>query len=359
MDCTEKGPCYVCLDFSTFVCAVCSGIHREFGHRVKSISMSTFKPEEITKMQTGGNDIARQIWLARWSPGEYPEPETGDQRRIREFMRAKYQEKRWYSRDAQEKIKPQPPTPPATEPLSNLLGNNLPPLAVGATKNTEDWSDFASAPQQQQRNRQVQGQGSQQNAFGQSQPLSPQQQQQQYQQPAVSPKKPSTEELLGLFDAPKIAWPQPGVQGGWQQQGAQQMMFQPQQPQMQQPLSPSYQVNQFQSLSLSQLSPHQIQMQQQQLQQQQLQQQQFLLQQQYLLQQQQQQQQQMFNRQQQIQATSVLSPTYGSAGLFSSQPPTTKPPPPKDAFADLDVFGTSRQKEAKATPKSTNQFDFL
>ena len=49
MDCQAIGPVYVVTDFGTFVCQTCSGIHREFGHRVKSISMATFKPEEIEK----------------------------------------------------------------------------------------------------------------------------------------------------------------------------------------------------------------------------------------------------------------------------------------------------------------------
>ena len=41
-DCKERGPQYLCLNFNTFVCTTCSGVHREFNFRVKGISMSTF-----------------------------------------------------------------------------------------------------------------------------------------------------------------------------------------------------------------------------------------------------------------------------------------------------------------------------
>ena len=56
LDCTEKGPQSVVLNFSTFVCTVCSGIHREFNHRIKSISMSKFSAEEVADIEAKGND---------------------------------------------------------------------------------------------------------------------------------------------------------------------------------------------------------------------------------------------------------------------------------------------------------------
>lgn len=31
----QVGPTYVCLTFGTFVCTTCSGLHREFSHKVK------------------------------------------------------------------------------------------------------------------------------------------------------------------------------------------------------------------------------------------------------------------------------------------------------------------------------------
>lgn len=43
-----QGPMAVCLDFHTFVCTTCSGVHREFQHKCKGISMSKWSPEEAS-----------------------------------------------------------------------------------------------------------------------------------------------------------------------------------------------------------------------------------------------------------------------------------------------------------------------
>lgn len=58
-DCIQKGPVYANVTIGTFICTQCSGIHRELNHRVKSISMSTFTPEEIEKMKSIGNALSK------------------------------------------------------------------------------------------------------------------------------------------------------------------------------------------------------------------------------------------------------------------------------------------------------------
>ena len=62
LDCTEKGPQSIVLNFSSFVCTVCSGIHREFNHRIKSISMSKFSPEEVAEVESKGNDKMHAVY---------------------------------------------------------------------------------------------------------------------------------------------------------------------------------------------------------------------------------------------------------------------------------------------------------
>ncbi|RHZ02259.1 hypothetical protein DYB37_011150 [Aphanomyces astaci] len=81
-DCNEMGPQYICLDFNTFICTACSGlqyvplfvgpsscpyswylISREFSHRIKSISMSTFTDTEVKNIvKFGGNEVSI-IWV--------------------------------------------------------------------------------------------------------------------------------------------------------------------------------------------------------------------------------------------------------------------------------------------------------
>ncbi|RLM80950.1 hypothetical protein C2845_PM12G06500 [Panicum miliaceum] len=56
INCNNLGPQYVCTNFWTFVCTNCSGAHREFTHRVKSVSMAKFTAQEVTALQEGGNE---------------------------------------------------------------------------------------------------------------------------------------------------------------------------------------------------------------------------------------------------------------------------------------------------------------
>lgn len=60
-------PQWVVTDFNTFVCTACSGIHREFSHRVKSISLATFTEDEVAGVKAGGNEINNKLYMARWA----------------------------------------------------------------------------------------------------------------------------------------------------------------------------------------------------------------------------------------------------------------------------------------------------
>ncbi|ELR24550.1 Arf GTPase activating protein [Acanthamoeba castellanii str. Neff] len=115
-DCSEKGPFYACTTLGTFVCTTCSGIHREFQHHVKSISMASFKPEEVQFLEEMGNG---EIWLAYWTPSDYPEPESTDRARVREFMKLKYERKKWHDEE-----------PPRVEPIESILGRDIPPISI-------------------------------------------------------------------------------------------------------------------------------------------------------------------------------------------------------------------------------------
>lgn len=99
MDCPQKGPhLYICLNFNTFICSNCSGLHRKFpGHRVKSISLSTFTNDEVQAIEaSGGNEAARNLWLYHYrSSKDSPEPPADNLAKIEEFMKAVYIEGRW------------------------------------------------------------------------------------------------------------------------------------------------------------------------------------------------------------------------------------------------------------------------
>eukprot|EP00472_Partenskyella_glossopodia_P001381 CAMPEP_0197527778 /NCGR_PEP_ID=MMETSP1318-20131121/22735_1 /TAXON_ID=552666 /ORGANISM="Partenskyella glossopodia, Strain RCC365" /LENGTH=548 /DNA_ID=CAMNT_0043082579 /DNA_START=24 /DNA_END=1670 /DNA_ORIENTATION=+ len=104
-DCTEKGPTYVCTNFNTFVCTTCAGIHREFSHTVKSISMAIFSPEEVEALKNGGNAVAKKKWRGRWKDKSFPVPDSNEVARIREFMKLTYEDKKWAKKAPRKKKK--------------------------------------------------------------------------------------------------------------------------------------------------------------------------------------------------------------------------------------------------------------
>ncbi|GAB9468108.1 hypothetical protein Gpo141_00005434 [Globisporangium polare] len=107
-DCNEMMPQYVCLDFNTFVCTSCSGIHREFAHRVKSISMSKFTESEVkTLVKLGGNEAAQKYWRAKHDPSFRPTGgNEGD--RTRNFIRLTYIDRKWLYESPRESKKDDP-----------------------------------------------------------------------------------------------------------------------------------------------------------------------------------------------------------------------------------------------------------
>ncbi|CAL4930753.1 unnamed protein product [Urochloa decumbens] len=95
VNCNGLGPQYVCTSFWTFVCVSCSGIHREFTHRVKSISMSTFSTQEVEALQKGGNQRARELFLKDFDTQKMRLPDSSNIGSLREFIKAVYVERRY------------------------------------------------------------------------------------------------------------------------------------------------------------------------------------------------------------------------------------------------------------------------
>ncbi|KAL2929320.1 putative ADP-ribosylation factor GTPase-activating protein AGD14 [Bienertia sinuspersici] len=94
INCNTLGPQYVCITFSTFICTTCGGIHREFTHRVKSVSMAKFTPQEITSLQAGGNERAKEIYFKDWD-SQRPVPDSSNVDRLRDFIKHVYVDKRY------------------------------------------------------------------------------------------------------------------------------------------------------------------------------------------------------------------------------------------------------------------------
>ncbi|XBH85230.1 hypothetical protein VPH35_073199 [Triticum aestivum] len=95
INCNAIGPQYVCTSFWTFICISCSGIHREFTHRVKSVSMSKFTVQEVEALQKGGNQRARELLLKDFDTQQMRVPDSSNIESLREFINAVYVERRY------------------------------------------------------------------------------------------------------------------------------------------------------------------------------------------------------------------------------------------------------------------------
>ncbi|KAG2685386.1 hypothetical protein I3760_10G123000 [Carya illinoinensis] len=93
INCNSLGPQYVCTNFWSFVCTTCSGIHREFTHRVKSVSMAKFTSQEVEALQNGGNQRAREIYLKDWDLQMQRLPDSSNVDKIREFIKNVYEDR--------------------------------------------------------------------------------------------------------------------------------------------------------------------------------------------------------------------------------------------------------------------------
>ncbi|XP_062090732.1 probable ADP-ribosylation factor GTPase-activating protein AGD14 isoform X2 [Humulus lupulus] len=95
INCNSLGPQYVCTNFLTFICTTCSGIHREFTHRVKSVSMAKFTSQEVNALQEGGNQRAKEIYLKEWDPQRNSFPDSSNVERLRDFIKHVYVDRRY------------------------------------------------------------------------------------------------------------------------------------------------------------------------------------------------------------------------------------------------------------------------
>lgn len=129
-DCNQRGPTYVNVTIGSFVCSKCSGILRGLTppHRVKSISMTTFTPEEVDQLKSRGNDYCRRVWLGLCDNSiQYK-----DEQQVKDFMIDKYERKRYYidpstlSSSCKPTTQPQPPTTSTPSTQAHSISKAIP-----------------------------------------------------------------------------------------------------------------------------------------------------------------------------------------------------------------------------------------
>ncbi|CAH2079441.1 unnamed protein product [Thlaspi arvense] len=137
INCNSLGPQYVCTTFWTFVCTNCSGIHREFTHRVKSISMAKFTSQEVSALKEVGNQHAKDIYFKGLDQQRQSVPDGSNVERLRDFIRQVYVNKR-YTNDKNDEKPPRGPTGDSETRSSS--GSRSPPYDDGYDRRYSDRS---------------------------------------------------------------------------------------------------------------------------------------------------------------------------------------------------------------------------
>ncbi|KAK4369127.1 hypothetical protein RND71_012919 [Anisodus tanguticus] len=94
-DCKAKGPRWASVNLGIFICMQCSGIHRSLGvhiSKVRSATLDTWLPEQVAFIHSMGNERSNSYWEAELPPNY-------DRVGVENFIRAKYEEKRWVPKD--------------------------------------------------------------------------------------------------------------------------------------------------------------------------------------------------------------------------------------------------------------------
>ena len=97
-DCQARSTPYICTNFSTFICTDCSGIHRKFNHKVKSIAVATFNEKEVENIRNNGNAEVNRKYMATYKKNKdsFTLPRAGEREKVEKFIQLKYIEERWY-----------------------------------------------------------------------------------------------------------------------------------------------------------------------------------------------------------------------------------------------------------------------
>lgn len=137
-DCKSKAPRWASVNIGIFICMQCSGIHRSLGvhiSKVRSATLDTWLPDQVVLIQSIGNKKSNSYWEAELPPNY-------DRVGIENFIRAKYNDKRWIPRDG--KVKP--PSGVRGDKITVQNSGLGISSSIGHTNSIEQFSEGRKAP---------------------------------------------------------------------------------------------------------------------------------------------------------------------------------------------------------------------
>lgn len=122
-DCGARGCRWCSINLGAFLCIRCGGIHRSLGthiSKIKSLSLDIWPPETLEVFLTlGGNEAVNAKYLP--NPSLVPPPPVSDDLRMEQYIRDKYERKKFMTPGAagasEERYRTRDlPAPPASAP---------------------------------------------------------------------------------------------------------------------------------------------------------------------------------------------------------------------------------------------------
>ncbi|ODV82364.1 ArfGap-domain-containing protein [Suhomyces tanzawaensis NRRL Y-17324] len=143
-DCkTAKNPRWASWNLGCFVCIRCSGIHRSMGthiSKVKSVDLDAWTDEQVELMIKWGNEKCNAYWEAQLPEGYVP-----NQLKIENFIRTKYDLKKW----ALSPKVPDPMTLTTSSPAAQVETPAVPSKSSTPSLPSNDLLSFSGALQPQ------------------------------------------------------------------------------------------------------------------------------------------------------------------------------------------------------------------
>ncbi|KRY75371.1 Serine/threonine-protein kinase MAK [Trichinella pseudospiralis] len=145
-DCYQRGPTYIDMTIGSFVCTSCSGLLRGLNppHRVKSISMATFTPDEIDFIKSRGNEYCQNVWMGRYDKRRgLDERSFKDETQMKDFLILKYEKKRWFVSPSESGL-----TKTCTAPSSSVTDTLVETGGTSTNQSSSTLVGLSSAAQQ-------------------------------------------------------------------------------------------------------------------------------------------------------------------------------------------------------------------